>query len=33
MEEAQAKRWKPKIVLVDENNKVEKILSSPHSSQ
>jgi aspartate 1-decarboxylase len=33
MEETQAKRWKPKIVLVDENNKVEKILCSPHSSQ
>ena len=33
MEETQAKNWKPKIVLVDENNKIEKILSSPHSSQ
>lgn len=33
MEETQAKKWKPKIVLVDENNKVEKILCSPHSSQ
>ncbi len=33
MEDTQAKNWKPKIVLVDEKNRIEKILSSPHSIQ
>jgi len=33
MEDTQAKKWKPKIVLVDEKNKIEKILSSPQSNQ
>ncbi len=27
MEDAQAKNWKPKIVLVDDKNKIEKTLS------
>jgi aspartate 1-decarboxylase len=33
IEDSQAKNWKPKIVLVDEKNKIEKILSSPHPNQ
>ncbi|MCP4272075.1 MAG: aspartate 1-decarboxylase, partial [Gammaproteobacteria bacterium] len=31
MDDAQARSWKPKIVLLDEKNKIKEILSEPNS--
>ena len=31
VDDAQARSWKPKIVLLDENNKITKIISEPNS--
>ena len=31
IDDAQARSWKPKIVLLDENNKITKIISEPNS--
>ena len=31
IDDAQARSWKPKIVLLDEKNKITKIISEPHS--
>ncbi len=31
IDDAQARSWKPKIVLLDEKNKITEILSEPHS--
>ena len=31
IEDAQARSWKPKIVLLDEKNKIKEILSEPNS--
>ncbi len=31
IDDAQARNWKPKIVLLDEKNKITKVISEPHS--
>ena len=31
IDDAQARSWKPKIVLLDDKNKIKEILSEPHS--
>ena len=31
IDDAQARSWKPKIVLLDEKNKITEVLSEPHS--
>jgi len=31
IDDAQARSWKPKIVLLDEKNKITKIISEPNS--
>lgn len=31
IDDAQARSWKPKIVLLDEKNKITEIISEPHS--
>jgi aspartate 1-decarboxylase len=31
IDDTQARSWKPKIVLLDEKNKIKEVLSEPHS--
>ena len=31
IEDTQARNWKPKIVLLDEKNKIKEVISDPHS--
>ncbi len=31
IDDAQARNWKPKIVVLDEKNKIKEVISDPHS--
>ena len=31
IDDTQARNWKPKIVVLDENNKIKEVISDPHS--